>query len=103
MEAGPCISAGFGQEIVLLPRYERFSTTEIVCLHWISGRSDRSSDQHTELHVITKKGDVDLGTFVIGSPGRYHVRKQSKHANIPVVEVDTGFCGYRDVSLDTDD
>ena len=41
-----------------------------------------------------------MRTFVMGSPDRYHVRKLSRHGNIPVVEVETRFRGYRDISLD---
>jgi hypothetical protein len=98
IEAGVYIAVDLASGTVALPRIGfTVSTSDVVCLQWISGRSQSFNSHKTDLNLITTAGDGRLRHFVMGSPDRFHVRKLSKAGRIPVVEVDTGFRGFRDV------
>lgn len=101
IDAGPYIAVDLACQTVALPRIGlTASIADIVCLQWISGRCHSSNSYNTDLNLITKTDHGRTRRYVMGSPDRYHVRKLSKAANIPVIEIDAGLRGFRDIQAE---
>ena len=99
IDFGPYISYSRSTGKLSVPRAKKeFAASDAQYLQWISGRSKNDSDVHTDLNIVVKDEHGSLWRyFVMGDPYRKNVKQFSTFTGIPVIEVDLGWRGNRDL------
>ena len=104
IDAGPYIQFIAESNVVALPRLNMSFNKEQVVLQWITGRLKNDNDVATDLNLIVQDGNGDkYRYYVMGGPYRKYVKQFAEHAGIPVVEINMGWKGRRDMDRDTVD
>lgn len=104
IDAGPYIHFIEKSNEVALPRLNMSFNKEKVVLQWITGRLKNNNDIQTDLNLIFQDENGSKNRYyVMGDPYRKYVKQFAEHAGIPVVEIDMGWKGRRDIDRDTVD
>ena len=104
IDAGPYIHFIEKSNEVALPRLNMSFNKEKVVFQWITGRLKNNNDIQTDLNLIFQDENGSKNRYyVMGDPYRKYVKQFAEHAGIPVVEIDMGWKGRRDIDRDTVD
>ena len=104
IDAGPYVHFIEKSNEVALPRLNMSFNKEKVVLQWITGRLKNNNDIQTDLNLIFQDENGSKNRYyVMGDPYRKYVKQFAEHAGIPVVEIDMGWKGRRDIDRDTVD
>ncbi len=102
VDAGPYIQFVAKSDSIALPRLELSFDKEQVTLQWITGRLENDNDIATDLNLIVQEENGEKHRYyVMGGPYRKYVKQFAEHARIPVVEINMGWKGRRDLDRST--
>ncbi len=97
IDAGPYIVFNRATDEIVLPRLKKTFPKDAVTLQWITGRCEHHPDIHTDLNLIVQEDGVLNRYFVMGAPLKKYIRSFVQEADIPVIEINTGWRGRRDL------
>lgn len=101
VDAGPYIQFFQDTNEIVLQRIGKRFNKDDVTLQWITGRLENDNDIETDLNLIVNDGVTIIRYFVMGGPYRKYVKEFAQHAHIPVIEINMGWNGRRDLDRES--